>query len=237
MDETALLLNRGYRAPGREARGTADPGRSHSPGRFLSLYSDMALYERKEKGMPRVIVFNHVSLDGFFCDAKGDMSFAHKPPGDKEWEDFVAGNAKGGGMLLFGRVTYDMMASYWPTPMAAANDPVVAESMNALEKVVFSRSMKKADWQNTRVLKGNIAEEVQALKKGRGKDMVIFGSGSIVSQLAQEGVVDDFQLVVNPVVLGKGRSMFDGVKGRVTLRLTGTRVFKNGNVLLSYRPA
>jgi len=186
--------------------------------------------------MRKLTVFNQVSLDGFISDAKGDMSFAHKDPRDEEWNAFVAGNAKGGGMLVFGRITYEMMVSYWPTPMAMKNDPVVAEQMNSMPKVVFSRTLDKAAWNNAKVLKGSPAAEMRRLKKEPGEDMAILGSGSIVSQLAKQGLIDEYQIVVNPVVLGKGKSMFDGVKGNLTLKLTSSRTFGNGNVLLCYEP-
>jgi dihydrofolate reductase len=184
--------------------------------------------------MRRLVVFNHVSLDGFFVDAHGDMSWAHAS--DVEWTAFVEGNASSGGELLFGRVTYDLMASYWPTPVALDSDPVVAERMNALPKVVFSRTMAQASWSNTRLLRGDIAAEVARLKRASGADMVIFGSGTVVSQLAQAGLIDEYQIVVHPIVLGAGRTMFDGVKQKQILRLTRTRTFGNGNVLLCYEP-
>src|SRR3972149_10430298 len=103
--------------------------------------------------MRRLIVFNHVSLDGYFTDANGDMRFAHSDKPDAEWDAFVAGNASGGGILLFGRITYELMASYWPTPAAAENMPVVAERMNNLPKVVFSRTLDQVSWNNTKLVK------------------------------------------------------------------------------------
>jgi dihydrofolate reductase len=184
--------------------------------------------------MRRLVVFNHVSLDGYFVDAQGDMSWAHA--GDAEWNAFVEGNATMGGELLFGRVTYDLMASYWPTPLALENDPIVAERMNALPKVVFSRTMDRPSWSNTRLVKGDIAAEVRKMKDTPGPDTVIFGSGTIVAQLAQAGLIDEYQIVVNPVVLGAGRTMFDGIKQKQVLKLTRTRTFGNGNVLLCYEP-
>ena len=184
--------------------------------------------------MPKVVVFNHVSLDGYFTDAKGDMGFAHKDPGDAEWNAFVAGNAGGNGMLLFGRVTYDMMAGFWPTPMAAQMMPEVAAGMNTLPKVVFSRTITKATWQNTTLLKGDLAEEIRRLKAAAGPDMTILGSGTIVSQLTQLRLIDAYQIMVNPVVLGGGRTMFDGVTDRASLTLSSTRAFKNGSILLNY---
>ena len=184
--------------------------------------------------MRSLIVFNHVSLDGYFVDKKGDMRWAHKQ--DPEWNEFVAGNARGGGVLLFGRVTYEMMASYWPTPMAAQNSPGVAELMNNLQKVVFSRTLDKASWKNTKLVKGDLAAEVRKMKQESGQGLVIMGSGTIVSQLAQEGLIDEFQIVVIPVVLGQGKSMFSGIKDKLPLMLIKTRIFGNGNVLLCYEP-
>jgi dihydrofolate reductase len=187
--------------------------------------------------MRRLVVFNSVTVDGYFSGPGGDISWAHKAPEDAEWNAFVAENAGSGGLLLFGRITYELMASYWPTPEARKSFPEVAEGMNSLPKVVFSRTLDKASWNNTRLVKGNLAEEVRAMKKESGEDMTILGSGSIVSQLAQAGLIDEYQLIVNPVVLGKGRTMFDGIKARLALKLTRTRTFANGNILLSYVPA
>ena len=96
--------------------------------------------------------------------------------------------------------------------------------------------MDKASWSNTRLVKSDLAAEIRKMKKEPGQDMVIFGSGSIVSQLAQDGLIDEYQIVVNPIVLGKGRTMFDGVKERLPLKQTKTRTFGNGNVLLCYEP-
>ncbi|MDP9203286.1 MAG: dihydrofolate reductase family protein [Gemmatimonadota bacterium] len=182
--------------------------------------------------MPRLVVFNQVSLDGYFTDRNGDMSWAHKV--DAEWNAFAADNAKGGGVLVFGRITYELMASFWPTPQAMESFPVVAERMNNLPKVVFSRTLDKASWNNTKLVKSDMAVEIRKMKKEPGDDMAIMGSGSIVSQLAEEGLIDEFQIVMNPIVLGKGRTMFEGVNDNLNLKQTKTRTFGNGNVLLCY---
>jgi dihydrofolate reductase len=129
----------------------------------------------------KLVVFNSVTIDGYFTDQNNDMSWAHVQD-DPEWNAFAAENAKSGGELLFGRITYEMMASYWPTPAAAVNAPEVADGMNKLPKIVFSRTMDKATWENTRVMKGDLAEEVAKLKEETGDNLVILGSGSIVSQ-------------------------------------------------------
>ena len=186
--------------------------------------------------MRQLTVFNQVTLDGYFAGPNGDISWAHQNSNDAEWKAFTSDNAKGGGELVFGRITYEMMASYWPTPAAAKDDPVVAAQMNRLPKVVFSRTLDKASWSNTKLVKGDVAAEIGRMKKEPGKDMVIFGSGTIVSQLAQAGLIDEYQIVVVPVVLGKGRTMFEGVKEKLTLKPTKTRTFGNGNVLMSYQP-
>jgi dihydrofolate reductase len=184
----------------------------------------------------KIIVFNHISLDGYFVDAQGDMSFTRNDNQDAEWDAFVNGNASGGGMLLFGRITYELMASFWPTPVAAEQMPVVAEHMNNLPKIVFSKSMDKVSWINTRLMKEDLIGSIRKMKAEPGDDIVIFGSGSIVSQLTQSGLIDEYQIVVDPVILGKGRTMFESIKEKLPLKLKKTRTFSNGNVLLCYEP-
>ncbi len=118
--------------------------------------------------MRKLGMFNHVSVDGYFVDAKGDMSWAHSKP-DVEWEAFIAGNASGEGELLFGRITYDMMASFWTTAQAIKSMPAVAAGMNSMPKVVFSRTMDKAPWNNTTVGKGELAAEIGKTKQASGR--------------------------------------------------------------------
>jgi len=185
--------------------------------------------------MRKLLVFNSISMDGYFTDQNDDMSWAHKQ--DPEWNEFVASNAKSGGELLFGRVTYDMMKSFWPSPAATQMFPDVARGMNESPKVVFSRTLTEASWQNTRLIKDNLAEAVRNLKHEPGPGLVLMGSGSIIAQLAPEGVIDEYQIVTNPIVLGAGRTMFEGVEKKLKLQLTNTRAFENGNVLLSYLPS
>ncbi len=186
--------------------------------------------------MRRLIVFNHVSLDGYFQDAHGDMSWAHTMDPDPEWNAFVEGNAKGGGVLVFGRITYELMMRYWPTEMAKKNDPVVAEHMNALPKVVFSRTLTAATWNNTRLISEDPVAAMRRMKQEDGPDMAMFGSGTIIAQLAPAGLIDEYQIVVNPLVLGAGRTMFDGVPEPVRLKQMRVRAFRNGNVVLWYTP-
>jgi dihydrofolate reductase len=191
--------------------------------------------------MSRLLSFTTISVDGFFTAGDGDFRWAYNPVQDKAWDNFVAGNAQGGGILLFGRVTYDIMKSYWPTPAATQNNPVVAQGMNSAHKLIFSRTLdqaafSKAAWNNTQLMKGNLVEEVSKLKQDSKDGMAILGSGSIVSQLAQARLIDEFQIVIAPIILGKGRTLFSDLKEHLNLKLTESRSFSNGNVFLRYEP-
>ena len=185
--------------------------------------------------MGKVSVFNQISLDGYFTDAKGDMSWAHEGGDDPEWREFVAGNASSGdGTLVFGRITYQLMAGYWPTALAAQHAPAVAEGMNRLKKVVFSRTLEEVSWSNTTLIKSDPAAAVRKMKEESGADMVLMGSGSIISLLAEEGLIDAYTFVISPLALGQGRTMFEGVTKRVNMKHTNTRTFKNGKVVVNY---
>jgi dihydrofolate reductase len=194
------------------------------------------VYVKKEKPMQKLIVFNNITLDGYFTGENGDFNWGYQARPDKEFDAFVAGNAGGGGTLLFGRVTYEMMAGFWPTPLAMKRYPVVAKGMNANPKVVFSRTLEKAGWNNTKLVKSDPAAAIRKMKKAPGKGMAILGSGSLVAQLAPKGLIDEYQIVVNPVALGKGRTMFEGSPVKLALKLSESRVFRNGKVFLRYKP-
>lgn len=187
--------------------------------------------------MRRLTVFESISIDGFFTGPDNDLSFAKNPVEDAEFDAFVGQNASGDGVMLFGRVTHDMMASFWPTPMAAQMMPAVAEGMNRRPKIVFSNTLKSSPWNNTTVLGGNAVANVRKLKEEDGPDLVVLGSGSIVSQLSQARLVDEYQFCIVPVVLGKGRTLFPDVSERFALTLTKTRSFRNGNVFVTYEGA
>ena len=183
--------------------------------------------------MRKLASFNFITLNGFFEVSPGDISW-HQHGGEEN--QYAVDALKNEGVLVFGRVTYQMMASYWPTPMATQNDPAVAEGMNRAKKIVFSRTLKKADWANTKVVSGDIVDEMRRMKKAAGPDMVILGSGSIVAQFAEAGLIDEFQIMVDPVALGQGTPLFKNIGKKLDLTLTGTRAFKSGVVLLSYEP-
>jgi dihydrofolate reductase len=168
---------------------------------------------------------------------RGDMSWAHKGKDDKEWNEFVEGNANSEGTLLFGRITYDLMAGFWPTPAAMEMDQVVAERMNGLQKIVFSRTLSDASWKNTRLIKEDLFAAVKKLKQEPASDIVILGSGTLVSQLAGKGLIDEYSIIINPIVIGEGRTLFENIDHRINLKLIRTRAFSNGNVLLAYQEA
>jgi len=188
--------------------------------------------------MRQLTVFNNISLDGYFTDRRGDMSWAHKSDPDPEWDQFAAGNAQSAddGALLFGRKTYELMASFWPTAAAKQQMPEIADGMNRLAKFVVSRSLARPTWNNTALIEGELAAEIRKLKAGAGSAIVIMGSGTIVAQLAKERLIDEYTFVVTPNVLGAGRTLFEGLEAPLGLVRTQERAFRNGNVVVTYRP-
>lgn len=184
--------------------------------------------------MRRLLVFENVSVDGYFADADSDLSFAKNVADDPEFDSLVVQNASGDGVLMFGRVTYEMMAGFWPTPMAAQIMPEVAAGMNRRPKIVFSKTLREAGWNNTTLVSTDAVEYVRELKGQPGPDLAVLGSGSLVSQLAAAGLVDEFQFVIVPVALGAGRKLFETLKQPLGLKLRSARSFANGNLYLTY---
>jgi dihydrofolate reductase len=181
--------------------------------------------------MGKIRVFNFISLNGYFEGKGRDISWhVH---GEEE-NKFAAQSLSHQSILLFGRITYELMAGFWPTDYAIKNDPLVAEGMNKAEKIVFSRTLEKVEWHNTRLMKENIVLEIKRMKQLSERDMTILGSGSIVTQFAENGLIDEYQLMVDPVILGEGTTIFNGIKNRLSLKLTETRTFKSGVILLNY---
>jgi dihydrofolate reductase len=185
--------------------------------------------------MRKLMAFEHVSADGYFTGANGDLSWTRHDQ-DPEYKQWADDNTRRESVLVFGRVTYQMMASFWPSPMALEREPVMAQRMNTALKILFSRSLNEPTWSNTTLLKGNAIDEMRMLKQQPGPDLVILGSGSIVRQLAEAGLVDEFQLLITPVALGGGRTLFDGAAKKLELDHVSTRTFQNGKVLLIYKP-
>ena len=171
-----------------------------------------------------------VSVDGFFCGPNGEIDW-HTV--DAEFNEMAIAFLDSVDTLLFGRVTYELMANYWSTDAAKTDDPDVAQRMNALKKVYFSEGEEKLHWNNSTMLSEINAGEIRKLKDEPGKDIAIFGSGKIIEQLVPLNVIDEFRFIVSPVILGKGRTIFSTLE-RTKLKLLGIKSFANGNVLLSY---
>ncbi len=181
--------------------------------------------------MRKINAYNFITLNGFYKGLQGDISW-HKHGAEEN--TFSEKSLEAENILLFGRVTYEMMAGFWPTPAAHQHSPVVAKEMNDAEKIVFSRTLNNADWNNTLLIKDNIFEEIRKMKALPGKDMTILGSGSIVTQFAEQQLLDSYQLMIDPVVIKNGTAIFNEINCDLNLKLVETRSFKSEVVLLSY---
>lgn len=174
-----------------------------------------------------------VTLDGFFEGPNRGIDWHNV---DDEFNEYAMDLLNNVDALLFGRVTYELMASYWPTASAVANDPIVAGKMNNLPKIVFSHTLERVEWNNTRLVKKNTADEISKLKRQPGKDLAIFGSSDLAVTLIPVDLIDEYRIIVNPVVLGNGKPLFKGIRSTLELKLLKTRTFRSGNVLLCYEP-
>lgn len=183
--------------------------------------------------MRKVSMFNFITLNGFYKGANDDISW-HVHGGEEA--KFSEEGAQSESILLFGRKTYEMMYSFWPTPQAYESFPIVADGMNKSQKIVVSNTVDTAAWNNTTILKGNLAEEIKKLKRQPGNDITILGSGTIVTQLAEAGLIDVYQIMIDPVAISEGTPIFKGIGHNLSLKLTDTKIFKSSVVLLCYEP-
>jgi dihydrofolate reductase len=154
---------------------------------------------------------------------------------DEEFSQLALAQLREAGTLVFGRVTYELMAAFWPTPAGEECDPDVAKAMNTTPKIVISRTLPQATWAGTQVISDHAEEELAKLKQQPGKDIVIQGSSTLTAGLLHTGLLDELRILVNPVILGQGRSLFAGA-GKTSLKLLKTQQFTSGNVLLCYQP-
>ena len=182
--------------------------------------------------MRKLFSFNMVTLDGFFEGPNQEIDWHNAD--NQEFNDFAIEQTSSVDTLLFGRVTYQLMASYWPTETAISADPIIADLMNRLSKIVFSRTLEKVEWNNTRLIRDNAQKEIQNLKMQPGKDMAIFGSANLISTVMD--VIDEHRVMVNPVLLGSGNPLFKNTGERIKLNLVNVRTFNSGNALLTYQP-
>lgn len=186
--------------------------------------------------MRKVVLFMHLSLDGFAAGPHGELDWISY---DEELVKHAESIAATVGTAVYGRVTYQMMESYWPTvltnPSSTKHEIDHARWVENISKIVFSKSLKKVEWNNTTLIKENIAEELLKLKQQPGKDLVIFGSPGLAQTLVRMGLIDEYRLTVNPVVLGSGIPLFVDVKDKISLKLLETKSFRSGVVGLHYR--
>ncbi len=190
--------------------------------------------------MRKVIVTMWVTLDGFIAGPNGEMNWVTDLFDEEmgKYEDDLVSTAD---TLLLGRVTYQSFAGAWPkvpeNPSASKGEVEYAHKLNAMRKIVFSKTLEKAEWNNSRLVREIIPEEIKRMKQEPGKDIVIYGSASIVQALTNFGLIDEYQLLVHPVVLGDGKPLFKDIKDRVNLKLVKTKTHHSGVVGLYYQPA
>ena len=183
--------------------------------------------------MRKLVSFVMTSLDGYTEGLNGEFDW---PNVDAEFFEFSNQHDADIDTLLFGRVGYEQMAEYWPNATPEHVDAEVIEFMNSVEKVVVSSALDSLEWNNSSLLEGDLAAGVTALKEVPGKDIALFGSATLTASLIELGLVDELRVMVNPVLLSEGVSLYSELNRRVQLELWRTTSFRNGNVLLTYRP-
>ncbi len=180
--------------------------------------------------MARLIMWNMMTLDGFVEGPNRDISW-HEDVWGKELEQLSTEQLNAAGGLMFGRVTYDLMANYWPNASGE-----IADFMNAAPKYVFSRTLTRSDWNNTQMFGADASGTVARLKRESAKDIFLFGSADLAASLIPRGLIDEFRIAVNPVILGGGTPLFKQGE-RVKLKLIDSRTHSTGVVILRYEPA
>ena len=186
--------------------------------------------------MRKIISFMHVSLDGFVAGLNGELNWVEV---DKEIFDHVGQRINQGDTALYGRVTYQMMESYWPTaadkPTATKHDLEHSKWYNQVHKVVLSRTIQEAGLPNTTIIQDNLSESINKIKQQAGSDILLFGSPSATHSLIQENLIDGFWLFVNPIILGQGIPLFADISDKIKLKLLPTtRQFACGVTELNY---
>jgi dihydrofolate reductase len=186
--------------------------------------------------MKKLIASTFLSLDGFIVGKKEDMGWVTNNF-NEELGKYAGDLQNSMSAILLGRVTYQIMTNFWPS-MTEATAPG-ADKMNNVPKIVFSRTLDKVEWgkwDNARLVKNNVAEEISKLKEQPGKDLVIYGSANLIQNFTKLGLIDEYQLLVHPVLLGSGKPLFKGITKPKNLILLKTQKFKNGVVVLYYVP-
>lgn len=193
-----------------------------------SFFITFAL-NKKQKNMRTLTAFVFTTLNGYY---KGDDDNVEWHSNGAEEIEFAQHQLQKGNTLIFGRKTYELMKNFWVSPMAYELFPVVAMRINQAEKIVCSNTLESSDWNNTTILKGDIVTEIKSLKEMSGNDLTILGSGNLVKQLTEAGLIDEYELMIDPVLLGSGSTLFEGITKELSLQLSDARVFKQSGVLL-----
>ncbi len=183
--------------------------------------------------MRKLIFQMLISIDGCFEGPGGELGW-HRI--DREFNEYMIDLLNTVDLLLLGKNTYELMASYWHTETAFSDDPVVAARVNALQKLVFSSTLPAAGWKNTKLVKEDSLAAISCLKKQPGKDLLIVGSDRLAQSCMAAGLIDEYRIIINPVILGEGNALFGGIGALQSLKLNKTRTFDSGNVLLYYQP-
>jgi dihydrofolate reductase len=178
-----------------------------------------------------------ISLDGYFEGPDHDLSWHHV---DEEFNDFAIEQMREGHTILFGRRTYQLMESFWPSKAGLEDDPEVAQLMNNTPKVVVSKSLKDVKetkiWKHVHLINDNVEDEIRSLKNKKGGNIILLGSSNFCVSLLEWNLLDEIRIMINPVVIGKGTPLFQGLKDKAGFKLIKSRNFTNGNVLLTYIP-
>lgn len=187
--------------------------------------------------MRKVIFQMMVSLDGFIEGPKQDLSW-HLV--DDEFNKYAIDLLHSIDTIIFGRIAYELFESFWPAamtdPSTTPDNLEIANQINDMHKIVFSKTMEKVEWKNSKLIQQLIPEEIAQMKQQEGKDMVIFGGAGIAQSFMRHELIDEYRIMVNPIILGKGKPLFEDMTHRMNLKLMKTRTFNSGVVMLVYEP-
>lgn len=181
--------------------------------------------------MRKITAFIFTSLNGYYQGADGNIDWHSNGPEEIE---FAQNKLQEGKTLLFGRKTYELIRNFWVSPMAYELFPTVALRLNQTEKLVCSNTLKKTEWNNTSIISGDTVGEIKRLKESVGEDITLMGSGNLLKQLAEADLIDEYEIMIDPVLLGNGKTIFEGINKELNLQITEARLFRESGTLLLY---